>query len=192
MEKNSVVIGVILLIAGLFAGYALAPKSGSQNLSGSHMMQNGGMMNQNIDQHFIVQMIPHHEGAIEMAKLALQKSKNPELLSLANTIISAQEKEITDMKSWYGDWYGGIPPQGGMGMMHMDGMTGDLTVLGSLSGTSFDQEFIRQMIPHHEMAIMMAEMLRAGTTRPEMKQLAENIISSQSSEIQTMRGWLQN
>ncbi|KKS13824.1 MAG: hypothetical protein UU71_C0042G0009 [Parcubacteria group bacterium GW2011_GWB1_41_6] len=57
-----------------------------------------GMMN-NIDEHFIEQMIPHHDGAIDMAKLALQKAKRPEIKTLAENIISAQEKEITDMRN---------------------------------------------------------------------------------------------
>ena len=63
-----------------------------------------GMMN-NIDEHFIEQMIPHHDGAIDMAKLALQKAKRPEIKTLAENIISAQEKEITDMQGWYKSWY---------------------------------------------------------------------------------------
>ena len=77
-----------------------------------------------------------------------------------------------------------------MGMMHMDGMTGAPDVLKSIPVTDFDREFIEQMIPHHEMAITMAQMLQAGTSRKEMKQLADNIISSQSREIGLMRGWL--
>ena len=51
------------------------------------------------------------------------------------------------------------------------------------------KEFIEQMIPHHQMAIMMAQMLKSGTVRPEMQQLAENIITSQSKEIHDMQGW---
>jgi uncharacterized protein (DUF305 family) len=76
--------------------------------------------------------------------------------------------------------------------MHMDGMEGDAGVLKSVSATEFDREFIQQMIPHHEMAIMMAQMLQASSERPEMKELADNIITSQSREIEMMRGWLKS
>lgn len=72
--------------------------------------------------------------------------------------------------------------------MHMDGMTGDLNTL--TSAADFDREFVTQMIPHHEMAIMMAQMLQSSTQRSEMKQLAANIITSQSQEIDLMRSWL--
>lgn len=146
-------------------------------------------MAQNIDQHFIVQMIPHHEGAIAMAKIALERSKRPEMLSLANGIIEAQQKEINDMTSWYQSWYGTAVPAGGMEVMHMDGMTGDTADLVNVSAEEFDREFIDQMIPHHEMAVMMAQMLASGTKRSEMKQLAQNIIASQSKEIEMMRSW---
>lgn len=179
------------MILGVGIGYMVWGASSSQQMD-NHMMPNGSMMSQNIDQHFIVQMIPHHEGAIAMAKIALERSKRPEVLSLANGIIEAQEKENRDMRSWYQSWFGSAPPAGGMGMMHMDGMEGDAEVLKSVSATEFDREFIQQMIPHHEMAIMMAQMLQSSTERPEMKELADNIITSQSREIQMMRGWLKS
>ncbi|MSR71678.1 MAG: DUF305 domain-containing protein [Candidatus Taylorbacteria bacterium] len=50
-----------------------------------------------------------------------------------------------------------------------------------------DRHFIEQMIPHHEMAVMMAQMLQGSTDRPEMKQLVDNIITSQTKEIEMMR-----
>ena len=154
-----------------------------------------GMMN-NIDEHFIEQMIPHHDGAIAMAKLALQKAKRPEIKTLAQNIISAQEKEVGEMQGWYKSWFGrdvkvgntysmmgGMMSQGGM---HMGGQE-DLTTLEN--AVDFDRTFIEEMIPHHQLAIMMAQMLKSGTSRPEMLVLANNIIESQSKEIEQMRGW---
>ena len=147
-----------------------------------------------VDQHFIEQMIPHHEGAIEMSKLALQKSKRPEVLSLAAGIIEAQEKEIVDMRAWYKEWFGtDVPEGGGMmhgagGAMHMQGMEGDLDAL--MAAPDFDQEFLSQMIVHHEMAVMMGQMLAQGTERSEMKTLADNILTSQTREIEMMQSWL--
>lgn len=190
MKNNVVVVGVVALIVGLGLGYMAWGNTYSR--SGGHMMGDGSMMGQNIDQHFIVQMIPHHEGAIAMAKIALERSKRPEMISLGNGIIEAQQKEINDMTAWYQSWFGSVPPAGGMGMMHMDGMSGDSAALQSVTAAEFDREFITQMIPHHEMAVMMAQMLQASTERDEMKTLADNIITSQSREIDMMRSWLKS
>ena len=190
MKQNTLIVGAAALILGLGIGY-LAWGSTSIR-SGSHMMGDGTMMAQNIDQHFIAQMIPHHEGAIAMSKIALERSKRPEVISLANGIIEAQQKEINDMRSWYQSWYGSTPPEGGAGMMHMGSMEGDTSVLTSVSDADFDKEFLEQMIPHHEMAIMMAQMLQASTERAEMKTLAAHLITSQHREIEQQDGRLQS
>lgn len=195
MTNNTIFgLGAMMLIIGLGIGYALSGGSYPEWRGG---MPGGYSMSRNIDQHFIAQMIPHHEGAIEMARIALERSKRPEMYSLASAIIAAQQKEIDDMEEWYEEWFGTTPPKEGLGMMsprggnmHMGGMEGDIEALTSVSESDFDREFILQMIPHHEMALMMASMLRSGTEREEMKQLAEDIIASQSQEIETMRGWL--
>jgi uncharacterized protein (DUF305 family) len=196
MQTKSLIIG---LVAGLVIGLLAAPtvfRGGMFNRTNPSQNSQGSQMMANIDRHFIEQMIPHHEGAIEMAKLALEKSKRPEILSLANAIIEAQQREITDMTKWYKDWFGTDVPEGvqhmmGAGMMggmsHMDSMSGDLDSLKTAK--DFDLEFINQMIPHHEMAVMMATMLKGSTNRLEMKELADNIITSQSREIEMMRSW---
>lgn len=190
MKKDSTIIALAMLTLGIFVGYVFfGTEWKGRSEGGMHQMQDGAMMSQNIDQHFIVQMIPHHEGAIEMAKVALEKSKRPEIISLANGIIAAQSREITDMSAWYGSWFGGAVPVGGMGGMHMSGMAGDLDELKKVSATDFDREFIDQMIPHHEMAVMMANMLASASDRAEMKTLAQAIITSQTSEIEMMRSW---
>ena len=54
----------------------------------------------NVGVDFRNSMIPHHQGAIEMAKVALKYSKDTETKALAENIIQAQEKEIADMQAW--------------------------------------------------------------------------------------------
>jgi uncharacterized protein (DUF305 family) len=53
----------------------------------------------------------------------------------------------------------------------------------------FDKAFLEEMIPHHQMAIMMASMLKNSTSHQEMKTLAQDIISTQSKEIDAMQVW---
>jgi uncharacterized protein (DUF305 family) len=195
---GGIVIG--LLLAGVFypmmryGGYGMMNwrnnSSYDQRVAGSNQVAS------TIDKHFIEQMIPHHEGAISMANLALQKAKHPEIKTLATAIIAAQTTEIQSMNGWYQDWFGSAVPKVSTGMMgggmmsqsgmHMGGQE-DMTALENAS--DFDKAFIEEMIPHHQLAIMMANMLQSGTNRPEMQQLAKNIISSQSKEIQQMQSW---
>jgi uncharacterized protein (DUF305 family) len=84
------------------------------------------------------------------------------------------------------------PGTQGNGMMNaemrrdMMGMNMDLEALKS--APDFDREFIRQMIPHHQMAVMMARMV-LNSDRPEIRNLAESIIKSQTAEIAQMRQW---
>lgn len=56
------------------------------------------------DKAFIANMIAHHEGAVDMAKLSAGNAKHEEIKKLSEAIISAQEKEIADMKQWQIDW----------------------------------------------------------------------------------------
>jgi uncharacterized protein (DUF305 family) len=77
-------------------------KPSTMNMS---MTQDLGPSDKNYDLRFIDAMITHHEGAITMAKDALQKSKRPEIQKLSKQIIVAQQKEIAQMKTWRKAWY---------------------------------------------------------------------------------------
>ncbi len=75
-----------------------------KNMSGM-MMKDLGSADSNYDLRFINAMMEHHEGAIVMAQDALKKSKRPEVQKLAKEIITAQQQEIAQMKSWRKEWY---------------------------------------------------------------------------------------
>ena len=82
-----------------------------------------------------------------------------------------------------------------MGMGRMGGPAGmgqmgtDLSALQN--ATNFDQTFIQQMIPHHQMAVMMSSMALANSRRPKIRKLAQSIIDSQNAEIAQMQRWYQ-
>lgn len=201
--------GIGGIVIGLLVGIFFAQNAVNYNRTGMMQMMGmrynteGSYSSSNMDAHFIEQMIPHHEDAITMAKLAQTKAKRAEIKTLAQNIIDSQSKEITQMKSWYKDWYGRDLPTGTQVMnqhgmmgntsgMHM-GMMGNDTDLTRLEqSTDFDKAFVEDMIPHHQMAVMMASMLKNGTARPEMKKLADDIITAQTEEINQMREWLKS
>ena len=189
MEKKTLgILGIVLIAAGI-AGLALisvySPYTDRWTDYGG--MMGGGMMG-DMDRIFIEQMIPHHEDAVLMADLALQKAEHEEIKQLAADIKTAQTREINDMRSWYKSWYGGEVPQNSMGMGR--GMMGEDADIEHLKNASpFDKEFIEQMIPHHQMAVMMAQMVLQSSDRDEIRTLARNIITSQNREINQMREW---
>jgi len=202
-DKSLYVIGGIFigatLIWTLFTSGVRSNNIGMMQMMG---IRSAGVSNSDVlDAHFIEQMIPHHEDAITMAQLAETKANTPEVKQLATNIIGSQGKEIDQMKSWYKQWFGRDLPtgknvmtqhgmMGGSQSMHM-GMMGNETDSTRLeNAVDFDKAFVEDMIPHHQMAVMMASMLKNGSSRPEMRKLADDIITAQTSEIDQMRGWL--
>ena len=146
------------------------------------------------DQHFITMMIPHHDGAIAMADLALTRANRPEIKALAKRIKASQTAENIQMRTWYRQWYGQDVPvwkpgagwgwQGGMGMMH--GGT-NLTALSTAK--DFDRAFLEQMIPHHQMGVMMASMAQTNSQHPDLRELQKSMVRVQSEEITQMQQW---
>jgi uncharacterized protein (DUF305 family) len=162
-----------------------------------------GQVGMQHDRHFIEMMIPHHADAVAMADLALTQAKHPELKQLAASIKKTQTQEIQEMRRWYKQWYGMEVPSAGKGSMGMMGggkggmamhsgmmkqrdMQTDLTRLKQAQ--NFDQEFIRQMIPHHQMAVMMSSMI-LNSEHPELRSLAQSIIQNQTAEVRKMQQW---
>ena len=145
------------------------------------------------DTTFAQMMIIHHEGAIEMSQLAVQRADNPEVVALAERIAEAQGPEIDEMTAWLGAWGEDISPDdhGGMDMggMDMDGMSQEemMTQLDGPAGDEFDRAFLDAMIAHHEGAIEMSEQQVADGQNPDAVALAEKIIEDQRAEITEMR-----
>lgn len=74
------------------------------SMKNMEMKQVASLSGKEFDLAFISHMIPHHEGAVVMAKEALQKSTKDEIKTLAKAVIKAQEAEIKQMKEWQAAW----------------------------------------------------------------------------------------
>jgi uncharacterized protein (DUF305 family) len=144
---------------------------------------------QPFDLRFLDQMVPHHQMAVHSAQMMIASSERPELRDLAQRIISSQQAEIDQMAQWRTSWFPDAPAAPSMTMM--SGMMGGQ---GGMMGdqAQMDRLFLKMMIPHHEAAISMARQALAESERPELRGLAEAIISSQTAEIDEMRGYLRD
>ena len=207
MKKVSILVGALFAVVGLTAC------ANSQNLSdGSIANTSSAFMPGSIDPDvmFVQGMIPHHEQAVVMADLAIDPAAGASqaVIALATRIKSAQTPEIELMNSWLTTW--SIPPQtymvggvmdhtntGGMntGGMNADNMMGimsaeEMTALKSSTGAAFDTAWLNGMIKHHQGAIMMAYAIKTSGKNPDVINLADQLILSQTAEIAEMQGML--
>ena len=148
------------------------------------------------DRYFIANMIAHHQGAVDMANLALKNAQHQEIKDLATAIVTEQTAEINNMTSWQTAW--GYPASSGEMMMDHSAMgmedtnAGMMNELGNKTGEAFDKAFLEQMIMHHQSAINMSAPGRTNAQHQEVKDLTAAIIAAQTKEIQQMKQWQNN
>jgi uncharacterized protein (DUF305 family) len=154
------------------------------------------------DRAFVREMIPHHQMATEMAKMAKTDGKHAQIRRLASAIIKAQNAEIHTLQR-IATGLGVKPAE-----MSMDGKMSeqtmrDLKTLGLSEAESgmamnmhdlhgakpFDRMFIAMMIPHHQGAIRMARAELASGKHRRLRRIARNIVRDQAKEIRTMNAW---
>ncbi|MFJ5290841.1 MULTISPECIES: DUF305 domain-containing protein [unclassified Streptomyces] len=146
---------------------------------------------------FAQMMIPHHQQAVSMAKLADGRASDQEVKTLAVDIEKAQGPEINTMRGWLTAW--GKPASPSMdhsmpGMAHGGGssmpgmMTGkDMTGLEAARGKAFDKRFTEMMIGHHKGAITMAEDEQKNGRNAAARKLAVTVVKNQRAEVDRMR-----
>lgn len=153
---------------------------------------------------FMQGMIHHHQQAVEMAALAPSRTKNKDLLTMANRISASQEDEMKFMRDWLSAR--GAPataPMAGMNhgamdhsaMMHgaisMKGMASpqQMAALAASSGTDFDRLFIQLMTDHHAGAVTMVDDLLdqpGAAYDPVLYQFTSDVTNEQTAEIKRM------
>lgn len=159
---------------------------GSGSTSASEMLMENGEYS---DERFIDAMAPHHQGAVDMARVALANAEHPEIRQLAENIISSQEAEIEELRSIKEEQFGDSEVLTEMSPEEMQ-MMGAMEDPGELEKEEpFDRAFIDAMIPHHESAIEMAEVANEETSNQRIKDLTRRIIEAQEAEIEQMTTW---
>jgi len=213
MKQNTILIAVIVLLVGGIIGYLVAGGNDEHKMGDmmhEGMMHEGtmhesmeegadldempmgnmdgmdhSMMMVSSEREFLTGMIPHHQEAVDTAKEVIERGgSTPEIKTLAENIVVAQEKEIAEMKQWYQDWYG----------VAYEEKSGDyqpmMRELAGLSGADLDKRFLEDMVMHHMGAIMMARSVQPYIEHKEITDLAKAIEETQTDEIELMRSFL--
>jgi uncharacterized protein (DUF305 family) len=164
-----------------------------------------------VDVGFSRDMAVHHLQGVEMANLALRRSADDDVATLAFDISATQTNQVGRMQGWLALW--GHPFSGGdvMAWMGDSGHAGhdmsgtaadegglmpgmaaeeELANLRALSGEDFDVEFLRLMIRHHQGGVDMAAYAAEHAARDAVRDLARSILASQSFETDLMTDML--
>lgn len=180
-----------LLTTLLLTGFAFAQDHTTmnmQNMTGMQMMQMPGMdqmmklTGKDFNRAFLSMMIPHHQGAIDMAEMELKVGQDPKVKQWARQIIQDQKKEIAAMQKL-------LATQGGMDEEMADQMK-SMMEMPDMQGMNPDKMFVQMMIPHHASAIHMAGMALEKSGNFEVLRLARDIVTAQGKEILDFKMWL--
>lgn len=157
------------------------------------MMNTDFIQSGNVDQDFIANMIPHHQGAIDSAKMILNYSNNKQVRTIAQNIITSQEKEIAEFNTLLSennlintqisneDYTKFIADEK---YIMNDMMNKMIAVTKTRDLKTADYTFILAMKYHHEGAINASKQILTYTDDPVVKKIAQKIITEQNKEIQ--------
>ncbi|MEO6607626.1 MAG: DUF305 domain-containing protein [Aestuariivirga sp.] len=143
------------------------------------------------DLDFAKGMIPHHQGAIDMAKVELEFGKDPEIKKMAEGVLAAQTSEIELMTKWIAATdEKSLPPAPESVKANQQAMNTMMAGMMVTYSGNADVDFVTGMIPHHQGAIDMAKVELQYGKDAAMQKLATDIVKAQESEITFMQDWL--
>jgi uncharacterized protein (DUF305 family) len=182
----------VSLAAGGSSRAATTPDHASMTMISATAGPTSAAQHNDADVRFVQMMIPHHQQATEMAKLAATRASLPQVKSLAAAIETAQGSQKETMTGWLKSWGATVPSAGPTGGVPIPGLQSDTAMkkLGTLSGTAFDKTFLQMMIKHHQGAVTMAETEQAQGQYPPAKNMAASIVTSQTAQITKMQDLL--
>lgn len=139
------------------------------------------------DVRFTDMLIPHHRGAVMMAEMELARGADPEVRRMALQMRDAQRREIAVMQDARRA-LGVAPEPPPIPDPHMER---DMAEMRTLSGAALDRMFLAEMIPHHGGGLEPAHRVLPVLRRPELSDLATDVMDTQAREVGEMVAALQ-
>ncbi|OZC94846.1 hypothetical protein CH262_14445 [Rhodococcus sp. 05-2255-1e] len=190
-----------LVLSGVLIGVLLTPDGARVAVPASD----------SVDVGFAQDMSLHHNQAIEMSAMALGRSTDPVIRTLAFDVLTSQQSQVGTMQGWLTLWDRPYLPDGppmtwmteassteghpmdmsasandsGQDARSMPGMasTAELTALRRMNAEEFDGRYLQLLRRHHRGGIPMAELGAANATVPAVAALAGSIASTQTAEV---------
>ena len=176
---------IIVAIVGSVIAVSACSTAATPSSSGSSSSASASFNKADVS--FATDMAGHHQQAVEMSQMLLDKSDiDPRVVTLAEEIKAAQGPEIKQMKSWLSDWGQKSDSMSGMDMGGSMMSDADMNDLKSSTGLTASKLFLTQMTVHHKSALVMAKTEVDSGKNADAVTLAKNIISTQTTEITKM------
>jgi uncharacterized protein (DUF305 family) len=192
-RRRALILGALVAVFALAVGYLGGMLQPRLSIPGDNSPEAG----------FARDMSVHHAQAVEMAMIAWQKSKDPNIQEMAYNIATGQQAQIGIMQTWLVDWH--LLPTGTRPRMawmpdhtpllpdgRMPGMASDaeLAQLHSLTGTPFDVLFCQLMLRHHLGGIHMVEGLLQVSHNKQVTDLAAQMKTAQQNDVTNLHDLL--
>lgn len=149
---------------------------------------------------FLAGIIEHHQDAIDMAAMELERGESPDIRTHAEDIIAQQTHQIEQFTRWLAEWYGltiedamaEMPAEAQEEMAVMEAESEQMMAeLDATSpGRSFDVAFVQHMIPHHQAGIVEFLEPESRADHAELRVVASTGITVQQAEVADFRTWL--
>ena len=134
---------------------------------------------------YMKQTIDHHAMGVMMAQLCLEKATHEELRDLCETNLANQSRELEQLQTWLGQWYGiTYEPEMTPGAERM------MEKLAALIGAEFEIEFMETFSRHHWQIIHRSIPIARNAIHEPLERMAETIIAAQYEDVRNMRTWL--
>ena len=193
ISHRRVVPALLVVALGLSACGGKA--SSQSNASATPSMSIKPLAGADLDRAFLQGMVPHHQAAIDMATVEVQKGKDPRTKAMAQAIITDQQREIALMTQIAQTQFKLTPMKemsGPLGTLMGVPLSMDMSKMGQDLATApnTDHAFLTMMIPHHASAILMADEENNHGGDPQLRTLSQSIIAAQAKEIGEMQALL--
>ncbi|TDN44382.1 uncharacterized protein (DUF305 family) [Curtobacterium flaccumfaciens] len=185
------------LTIGLTLAGCSTNSTGSSDSSSSSSSTSAASAHNDQDVMFTQGMLPHHQQAIEMSDMLLDKGSDvdADVVTLANQIKAEQAPEIKMMTGWLKTWGEPTATSSMSGMDHSSMSSGmmsdsDMDALDKASAADAGKLYLEQMVEHHTSAVDMAKTEVDKGKNTDAIALAKSIVSSQTEQISQMKDML--